>query len=60
MAATAGLMAHGLVDTVWYRPAIQTLWWFCVAAIASFYVPEATSRREGNVLGDREASTEGS
>ncbi|NJL82502.1 MAG: putative bicarbonate transporter, IctB family [Chloroflexaceae bacterium] len=37
LAALAGLLAHGLVDTVWYRPQIQTLWWFCVALIASRY-----------------------
>ncbi|MDJ0744879.1 MAG: IctB family putative bicarbonate transporter [Xenococcaceae cyanobacterium MO_167.B27] len=35
IAAVAGLMAHGMVDTVWYRPPINTLWWFMLAIIAS-------------------------
>ena len=29
-----GMMAHGAVDTVWYRPQVNTLWWFIVALIA--------------------------
>jgi putative inorganic carbon (HCO3(-)) transporter len=39
IAAMAGMLAHGLVDTVWYRPQISTLWWLAVAIIASFYKP---------------------
>ncbi|NJL97647.1 MAG: putative bicarbonate transporter, IctB family [Synechococcaceae cyanobacterium SM2_3_2] len=35
LAACAGVMAHGLVDTVWYRPQIQMVWWFVVALITS-------------------------
>jgi putative inorganic carbon (HCO3(-)) transporter len=30
------LMAQGLFDTVWYRPQVNSLWWFAVAIIASF------------------------
>jgi len=42
IATVIGLMAHGLVDTVWYRPQVSTLWWLMVALIASFYQePEA-------------------
>ena len=37
LAAMAGMLGHGLVDTVWYRPQISTLWWLCIALIASFY-----------------------
>ena len=37
IAATAGLSLHGLVDTVWYRPQISTLWWFMMAIVASYY-----------------------
>ncbi|NET46407.1 IctB family putative bicarbonate transporter [Okeania sp. SIO2B3] len=40
MVAMVGLMAHGLVDTVWYRPQINTLWWLMVAIIASYYSGE--------------------
>lgn len=32
-----GMIAHGLVDTVWYRPQINTLWWLAMAIIASYY-----------------------
>jgi putative inorganic carbon (HCO3(-)) transporter len=37
IAAIIGMMAHGLVDTVWYRPQINTLWWLMVAIVASYY-----------------------
>lgn len=36
IAAIIGLMGHGLVDTVWYRPQINTLWWFMMGIIASY------------------------
>ena len=39
IAAMAGLMAQGLFDTVWYRPQVNTLWWFMVALVASQYQP---------------------
>lgn len=41
VAGMAGLMAQGLFDTVWYRPQINTLWWFLVALIASQYQPKS-------------------
>lgn len=37
LAAVAGMLGHGLVDTVWFRPQISTLWWLCIALVASFY-----------------------
>ena len=37
IAATVSLAFHGLFDTVWYRPQINTLWWLMLAIIASFY-----------------------
>jgi putative inorganic carbon (hco3(-)) transporter len=37
IATLAGMMAHGLFDTVWYRPEVNMLWWLMVAIIASFY-----------------------
>jgi putative inorganic carbon (hco3(-)) transporter len=40
LSAIAGLMAHGIVDTVWYRPQVQILWWLILAIIASFSIPE--------------------
>ena len=36
IASMAGMLAHGLVDTVWYRPQINTLWWLMVAILASY------------------------
>ncbi len=36
IAAMVGLMGHGLVDTVWYRPQINTLWWLMGAIVASY------------------------
>jgi len=39
IAVMAGMLTHGLVDTVWYRPQINTLWWLMVAIVASYYVP---------------------
>jgi putative inorganic carbon (HCO3(-)) transporter len=48
IAAMLGLLGHGLVDTVWYRPQVNTLWWFMVAIIASYYnfQPSARSQLE--------------
>ncbi len=37
IAAMAGMLAHGIGDTVWYRPQINTLWWLMVGIIASQY-----------------------
>lgn len=36
IAATASLAFHGFVDTVWYRPQINTVWWLILAIVASF------------------------
>ncbi|MEA5534028.1 IctB family putative bicarbonate transporter [Crocosphaera sp. XPORK-15E] len=41
IAAMAGLLAQGMFDTVWYRPQVNTLWWFLVALIASQYQPKS-------------------
>ena len=37
IAAQAGLLTHGLVDTIWYRPQVSTLWWLMMAIVASYY-----------------------
>jgi putative inorganic carbon (HCO3(-)) transporter len=39
IATMLGMLAHGMVDTVWYRPAVNTLWWFMVGLIASYWQP---------------------
>ena len=41
IATLVGMMSHGLVDTVWYRPQVNTLWWLMMGIIASFYQVEA-------------------
>ncbi|MFE4105449.1 IctB family putative bicarbonate transporter [Almyronema epifaneia] len=38
IATQVGLLMHGLVDTVWYRPQVSTLWWLMMALVASYYV----------------------
>ncbi len=42
IAAVLGMLSHGMVDTVWYRPEVNTLWWMAIAIIASYItvVPE--------------------
>jgi putative inorganic carbon (HCO3(-)) transporter len=39
IATMTGMLAHGLVDTVWYRPQVSTLWWLMIALIASYCHP---------------------
>ncbi|XGV87303.1 MAG: IctB family putative bicarbonate transporter [Limnothrix sp. BL-A-16] len=39
LATMAGMLAHGLVDTVWYRPQVSTLFWLMLALVAGFYQP---------------------
>lgn len=36
IAIMVGMLTHGTVDTVWYRPEVSTLWWLTVALIASY------------------------
>ncbi|HEY9868028.1 MAG TPA: O-antigen ligase family protein [Candidatus Obscuribacterales bacterium] len=40
-AAIAGMMAHGLVDTVFYRPQVQFLFWIMVAGLVALHQLEA-------------------
>ncbi|MTJ10238.1 IctB family putative bicarbonate transporter [Anabaena sp. UHCC 0204] len=39
IATMLGMLAHGLVDTVWYRPEVNTLWWLMMALVASYWQP---------------------
>jgi putative inorganic carbon (HCO3(-)) transporter len=48
IAAIMGMLTHGLVDTVWYRPEISTLWWFMVAIVASYYPAIAASDKKSS------------
>ncbi|MDB9349904.1 IctB family putative bicarbonate transporter [Nodularia spumigena] len=40
-ATVAGMLAHGTVDTIWFRPEVNSLWWLMVALIASYWTPIA-------------------
>jgi putative inorganic carbon (HCO3(-)) transporter len=45
IASVGGLLGQGFVDTVWYRPQVNMLWWLSVAIVASFYQgPQAPGR----------------
>lgn len=39
IATLVGMLCHGMVDTVWYRPQVSTLWWLMIALVASYYLP---------------------
>ncbi|MFN3927037.1 MAG: IctB family putative bicarbonate transporter [Pseudanabaenaceae cyanobacterium] len=32
----AGMLGHGLFDTVWFRPQVQIIWWLCLGITCSF------------------------
>ncbi|PSB27173.1 IctB family putative bicarbonate transporter [Stenomitos frigidus] len=44
IATLLGLLSHGFVDTVWYRPQVNTLWWLMIALIASYYTLPAETQ----------------
>jgi putative inorganic carbon (HCO3(-)) transporter len=46
LASGVGLLTQGLFDTVWYRPAINTLWWLMVAIVASFAPPRPVNQSQ--------------
>lgn len=45
LAGLAGMLGHGLFDTVLYRPEASTLWWLCIGAIASFWQPQSPDKQ---------------
>ncbi|NES97204.1 MAG: putative bicarbonate transporter, IctB family [Desertifilum sp. SIO1I2] len=44
LAILLGMLGHGAVDTVWYRPEVNTLWWLTVGLVASYYVAQERTR----------------
>lgn len=44
VATMVGMMSHGMVDTVWYRPQVSTLWWLMIAVVASYCVVPVLSQ----------------
>lgn len=53
IAGMVGLLSHGLFDTVWYRPQVNTLWWLVVALIASYYKPDRLALKGEQEVRDR-------
>ncbi|MBD2292245.1 putative bicarbonate transporter, IctB family [Anabaena sphaerica FACHB-251] len=49
IATLLGMLAHGTVDTVWYRPEVNTLWWLMVALVASYWTPLTRQRNQPNL-----------
>jgi putative inorganic carbon (hco3(-)) transporter len=45
-ASLLGMLAHGTVDTIWFRPEVNTLWWLMVALIASYWTPLNQENRQ--------------
>lgn len=43
IATIVGMVVHGAVDTVWYRPQVSTLWWLMVAIVASYWMPKPST-----------------
>lgn len=39
IATVSGMLAHGTVDTIWFRPEVNSLWWLMMALIASYWKP---------------------
>lgn len=50
IAILLGMLAHGTVDTVWYRPEVNTLWWLIVALIASYWTLLAPNQTNSSNL----------
>jgi putative inorganic carbon (HCO3(-)) transporter len=48
IATLSGMMVHGLVDTVWYRPQVQLLWWLAISLISSFYIAPTINKESEN------------
>ncbi|MBD6618688.1 putative bicarbonate transporter, IctB family [Komarekiella sp. 'clone 1'] len=46
IATLLGMLTHGMVDTIWFRPEVNTLWWLMVALIASYWTPLAQNQAQ--------------
>jgi putative inorganic carbon (hco3(-)) transporter len=56
-AALLGMLAHGTVDTIWFRPEVNTLWWLMVALIASYWTPLNPEQNQEVDAPNREPAT---
>jgi putative inorganic carbon (HCO3(-)) transporter len=46
IATMIGMLAHGLVDTVWYRPQVSTLWWLMIALVTSYVANDQEAQQQ--------------
>ncbi len=44
--AILGMMGHGLVDTVFYRPQVQFIFWLCIALLVALPYDSTTTQAE--------------
>ncbi|MEA5571261.1 IctB family putative bicarbonate transporter [Calothrix sp. UHCC 0171] len=51
------MLGHGLVDTVWYRPQINTLWWMMVGLVASYWTPPSSDDNRDTISSDPQITT---
>ena len=48
IASLTGMLAHGLFETVWYRPEVNTVWWLMVGLVASYYRPYSQDQTQAS------------
>jgi putative inorganic carbon (hco3(-)) transporter len=46
IASLVAMLGHGLVDTVWYRPEINTLWWLMAGLVASYWTHQPSRNNQ--------------
>ncbi|NJL64968.1 MAG: putative bicarbonate transporter, IctB family [Methylacidiphilales bacterium] len=56
IASLVAMLGHGLVDTVWYRPEINTLWWMMVGLVASYWTPQHQDQNRDVISSDPQAT----
>ena len=56
IASMVGMLAHGTVDTVWFRPEVNSLWWLIVALIASYWTPLGQNKTQELTAANSEAA----
>ncbi len=49
LTSLVGLMVQGFVDTIWYRPQVQLLWWLALAMVAGICVEELSKKQPTRV-----------
>ncbi|BAZ39516.1 inorganic carbon transporter [Calothrix sp. NIES-4101] len=57
IASLVAMLGHGLVDTVWYRPQINTLWWMMVGLVASYWTSPSPGKNRDTISSDPQITT---